>query len=277
MITDITQNKLMDSFFNLVPFFKYLVETDIAISISNTEYFLKYDNGEKVKLNIKEGDPLPKASVAYQCIAAKKVVSNVVPKEVFGMDIKVIGIPIKENNEVIGCFCIAKSLERQTEILNLSETLSSSLYQIGSAINEISSNVQNVVTSNQVIQSNIEKTRNETKNTDEILQFVANIAQQTNLLGLNAAIESARAGEFGKGFNVVAQEIRKLSASSRDSITQINNVLNSIQSSVADIADKIDRSNEIFDEQVSSIEEITSVIENLSSTADTLKNIASNL
>ncbi|MCY6372304.1 methyl-accepting chemotaxis protein [Clostridium ganghwense] len=208
---------------------------------------------------------------------AKKPIIRIVPKEVFGTDIKVIGIPVIVDHKVVGSFNIAKSLERQTDILNLSKNLSNSLAQITLAINSISANVQDIVKSNSEIQSNVETTRKETENTDEILKFVGNVAQQTNLLGLNAAIESARAGEYGKGFSVVAQEIRKLSTSSKESISQINSILKTIQDSVMNIENKINNFNDIFEEQVSSIEEITSSIETLNSSAEILKEMASKI
>lgn len=277
MITDVSQNEIMNSFNNIMDYLKYFIEDDAAISIANTEYFIKFYDGENVKLNKKDGDPLPVGSIAYQAVTTGKVVSSVIPPEVFGVTTKALGIPLKENGKVIGAISMAKSLERQTTVSNLAKNLSDSLSQITSAINEFSTSVQNMAQFNAMIQENVEKTRKEAENTDDILQFVGNIARQTNLLGLNAAIESSRAGEFGKGFSVVAQEIRKLSNSSNESINQINSILKNIQSSVIHISDKINESNEVFQQQTGTIEEITSAIESLYSTSEVLKNIASKL
>ncbi|KOA20470.1 putative sensory transducer protein YfmS [Clostridium homopropionicum DSM 5847] len=277
MITDVSQNEIMNSFNNIMDYLKYFVEDDAAISIANTEVFLKFYDGENVKLNKKDGDPIPVGSVAYQTITSGKVVSSVIPPEVFGVPTKALGIPIKENGKVIGAISMAKSLEKQTTVSNLAKNLFDSLSQISSAINEFSTSIQNMAQFNAMIQENVEKTRKEAENTDDILQFVGNIARQTNLLGLNAAIESSRAGEFGKGFSVVAQEIRKLSNSSNESINQINNILKNIQNSVIHISDKINESNEVFQQQTGTIEEITSAVESLYSSSEVLKNIASKL
>ncbi|MEA4826345.1 MAG: methyl-accepting chemotaxis protein [Clostridium sp.] len=277
MITDISQNEIMTSFDNVIQYLKYFIEDDAAISIANTEAFLKFYDGQDVKLNKKDGDPLPVGSIAHMAVTKGEVISSLIPEEVFGVPTKAIGIPIKENGKVVGAISIAKSLKKQTTVSDLSKTLHNSLSQISSAINEFSTNIQNMAQFNSMIQENVEKTKKEAENTDGILQFVANIARQTNLLGLNAAIESSKAGELGKGFGVVAKEIRKLSNSSNESINQINNILKNIQSSVTDISDKINKSNEVFEQQTGTIEEITSSIESLYSTAEVLKEISSKL
>ncbi len=74
----------------------------------------------------------------------------------------------------------------------------------------------------------IENLTNATNNIGLFVESIESIAEQTNLLALNAAIEAARAGEAGKGFAVVADEVRKLADESRKSTEEINNMMQSI-------------------------------------------------
>ena len=77
------------------------------------------------------------------------------------------------------------------------------------------------------------------KEIDQVNGLIINITEQLKLLSLNSAVEAARAGEAGRGFVVVAQEMNKLSAATRDSISQINKLLTNILSSNAKVSDSI--------------------------------------
>ncbi len=115
------------------------------------------------------------------------------------------------------------------------------------------------------------------KNIGEIVQTINSIAEQTNLLALNAAIEAARAGEAGRGFAVVADEIRKLAEESKRATDKIRQILSQIQEgalqadeetnkTVEKVADVSQQAVVVGDELVNilrEVKEITGMIENL--------------
>jgi methyl-accepting chemotaxis protein len=129
--------------------------------------------------------------------------------------------------------------------------------------------------------SMIKSLHERTKQIGTILDVISGISDQTNLLALNAAIEAARAGEHGKGFAVVADEVRKLAEQSQVSAKQISELVNGIQddteSSVKimakvmnDVHEGLTVSNETiqkFQEIILSLREITPQMEEMSATA----------
>lgn len=280
MINEISENKLMESFYNMMPYFKYYFGTDLGFSISNTEKFLLIKDTEKLKNNMKAGDKIPEGCAADACLKKREVVHIVVPKEVFGIPVETIGIPVFVDGKVEGAIVVTMSTdkaEKKEKMSNLANTLSTALTQMSSNAVEMSTAFQQISETNSSIGNFIKETKENSKKTDEVLSFIQGIAKQTNLLGLNAAIESARAGEYGKGFGVVSTEIRKLSNSTKESINEISQTLNSIQNSIHEIYDKFQHSNNLLENQTAGLEEITATIEELTSTATILNEFASKM
>ncbi|WP_406542692.1 methyl-accepting chemotaxis protein [Clostridium ljungdahlii] len=86
------------------------------------------------------------------------------------------------------------------------------------------------------------------------------MSKQSNLLGLNAAIESSRAGEYGKGFSVVAGEMRKLASNSSESSKKISSALVEMNNNMKVIIDTINELGQIATTQAASLEEVSATI-----------------
>jgi methyl-accepting chemotaxis protein len=89
----------------------------------------------------------------------------------------------------------------------------------------------------------IQNLSNEAQNVKSILDVIREIADQTNLLALNAAIEAARAGEHGRGFAVVADEVRKLAEKTQQSLSEIDATLNLIVKAIMEASEDINNNS----------------------------------
>lgn len=93
----------------------------------------------------------------------------------------------------------------------------------------------------------------------KVLDVMQNITQQTNILSLNATIEAARAGAAGRGFMVVADEIRQLADQSRQSITMVGQITDNIQQEMNETVQALSDASPLFQEQISSVKETSQI------------------
>ncbi|MEI6308613.1 MAG: methyl-accepting chemotaxis protein [bacterium] len=112
--------------------------------------------------------------------------------------------------------------ESTQEVAQVSQRGEQSVNQAAEAMNRIREQMNSIAAS-------ILRLSEQSQAIGEIIATVSDVAEQSNLLAVNAAIEAAKAGEQGKGFGVVAQEIRNLAEQSKQATTQVRSILNDIQ------------------------------------------------
>lgn len=105
----------------------------------------------------------------------------------------------------------------------------------------------------------VDKLKESTRSIRKILDVLNNMTKQTNILSLNATIEAARAGAAGKGFMVVADEIRKLADQSKQSIDVVAQITETIQSEIDETVGVLSTAYPIFQEQISSVKEADTI------------------
>ncbi len=273
----ISDNDMINFFYSALPSIEVLFDEDVSMALTDTKQYLYTKYSSKLELSTNKGDIIPEGGAVIEVLRTGKNIIKIVPEHVYGTAFKSFAIPIKEENKVVGVLVVGKSLARKNAVMSITKSLSETLSQVSIGINEVAKGVQDLATMNEELLLETKETNEKTKDTDNIVTFIQGISSQTNLLGLNAAIEAARAGDAGRGFNVVAQEIRKLSNSSNESIKQIDSVIKHISTSINSINDGLIKSNDVSQSQSAALEEIAASIVELNSTAKKLGELAENL
>lgn len=152
---------------------------------------------------------------------------------------------------------------------------SSELAQNGlEAVNKSQKAIQELVADIEYAQSRSSELQKSSDSITSVLEVIGNIAEQTNLLALNAAIEAARAGEQGRGFAVVADEVRTLATRTQDSTNEIESMIEKLKVNVNESSNAIQKSRNNADFTVNNFEEVTKVFDMLKESFSKVQDMA---
>ena len=173
---------------------------------------------------------------------------------------------------------LAKNGYNQIELDMVSKRLSNNFMQVSAAVEELSASATNISSQQEELNTEITQVGVVAEQINSILDAIKGIAAQTKMLGLNASIEAARAGEVGKGFSVVAKEIKNLAENSKETAKSISELTTKIQDSVTGTIKNSKITLETTKEQSSAMEAVSEniqdsvyIVEQLSNMMEKLK------
>lgn len=269
-------NETLQKIIDVTPLFQSFLQDNFAISISDTDKYLFIAETNTIKFPMKVGDSINQSGYDYVLETirkTKKSFANITPREVTGtVPIKSIVSPIFDKNEIVGYFSVTINMDKIENMEQAYKKLTESLNETSTSIQGISTSARELSSMMQSIERNTIEADENVKLGIDAIALITGIAKQSNLLGLNAAIEASKAGENGKGFSVVASEMRKLAVQSKETAEQVVASLQKIEKSVHSVLKDITTARYISDNQYDATNEICKNITDIYQMSEKLVN-----
>lgn len=264
---------ILEAIVTAAPYIKLAIKEDVEVVVTDRKKFLVYvPSGKKNASGLKPGDPIPASDEGFRRALAGEKTSVRIPAEVYGTPFIATTIPIKgDKGEVVGAIGMGHSLENDALLETFMADMQEITRQLQEKIETVANHANELSMTSDEVAKNSQLAVKSSLKTNEVLHFIRGVSKQTNLLGLNASIEAARAGGFGAGFNVVAQEVRKLSNESAKATDRIEESLEEIKTTMKSLEEGLKQIQSSSQEQTELIVSFREMIKRLDETSRSMK------
>ena len=269
---------VLEKFIHVMPLLSGIFSADIGVAVTDREKYLLYKPGRTLDLKISPGTPLKPGTAVVRAMAENRRIVVRGDNATFGIPYIANAAPILDSaGNVVGGAVIIESVEQQDQLTLMAQKLADTTSTLASTSEEISAQTQEISALSRTMSAAAGESQGRLQDTDQVVGLIKAIAGQTNMLGLNAAIEAARVGEQGRGFGVVADEIRKLATSTSDSIKKIESTLQTIREDSRKNYEQTRRIDEVMPQVAQAITQVAGAVQEVNEMARSLNEMAENL
>jgi len=269
-------NLFLENFATVSPILCKLF-SDCMFCTTDLTHFLAVD---KTNLDVPlavVGEKLMPQGVAARAMSSKQTVTAELAAEVYGIAIKVTAVPLFDDQDparIVGSVAAVQNRDNATKLREIGEAFKNSIEEVSRAVDSNAMSMNEITENEQQLNARILDIQNLITTIFSVLDQIRSIADQTKMLGLNAAIEAARAGEHGRGFAVVADEVRKLSEYSKNTAGEIKSITQEITSALQQVESNSESSMASVMNLAASTEEINANIEELTAMFNVIHKVA---
>lgn len=268
-----TDTWLLEQLVSVADIFWNVLGGQNLVLVVDTEKVLYAKDGKNTHFNLNCGDQLKPQWITSRAIASGKREVDYVSteKSTFGFPYAAMAVPVTKDGKTIGALTVTSLMEKQQDMRIHSEALTASFSQLSEASDQIASSATTLADRSSSMEKTVNSILQNVGSVEEAIKLIQDVSDRTHLLGLNAAIEAARAGELGRGFNVVAGEIRKLASTVRDNVKTISTSLSEMAMDVKKSATDVSQLTIVAHDQAVVTEQMSATMHQLGENVSALE------
>ena len=253
---------------------------DCMFCTTDLTHFLAVD---KTNLDVPlavAGEKLNPQGVAARAMSSKQTVTAELNADLYGIAIKVASVPLfddQDRSRLLGSISAVQNRDNANKLREIGEAFKNSIEEVSRAVDSNAMSMNEITENEQQLNGRILEIQTLIDTIFNVLDQIRSIADQTKMLGLNAAIEAARAGDHGRGFAVVADEVRKLSEYSKNTAGEIKSITQEITSALQLVETNSEKSMGSVMNLAASTEEINANIEELTAMFNVIHKVAQDI
>lgn len=268
----------LESVLDVAPHIKDWYEQDVSVLVTDLERVIKTYMNPRLDIGFREGDLVPEQSAAYKVIqAGQRIIARITDKTKFTIPYVAISNPIIDNEIVVGAISLVVSIEQYDKLVSMGEELLAAVEEIAASAENLSAQGEEYSATAKTMHTETQNAQKDIAHVTRITDEIKRLSAQSNILGINASIESARAGEYGRGFAVVAQEVKKLADNTKRSAGGIEADIEQVRKSVRRLVDAVSALANTSEAQTIGIVELTKAVTHIADMAQELVVLGKNI